>query len=182
MPSKLTSTPTAQTEMKIEQLVRYQLLDKTVTEICDLMGLGEQRINELCRHPYYREVRDRLVGQVYKPLDEAITYRKASQILEDASSDAAEALVQLLKMRDGETGEDGTWHRPPLDPVDVRLTATAVLDRAGCGPIQRRAIRQRIEMDPATVALFAASIRESQRLNAPQDDYTDAEPDGDSTS
>lgn len=154
---------TAATELKIEQIVRHQLLDLTNEQIGERMGMKPDTVGELIRHRKYREIRDRVVGEVYKPIDQVIQTRKANQVLEDLAPEASQALAELLARRkggvDAETGEV----MAPLDPVDIRLTATAVLDRAGYGPVQRKAIRQRIELDPVMADLFARALRESDR-------------------
>lgn len=151
---------TALTEMKIEKIVRWQLLDQSTGQIAANLGCSEDAVQDLIRHPKYREIRDRLVPQAYQLVDETIKNRKASQILDDASREAAFALVELLQGR--KAGEGGE----PLNPTDVRLTATAILDRAGFGPVQRKAIRQRIELDPVMAAMFANAMKEADKARS----------------
>lgn len=154
---------TAATELKIEQIVRLQLMDRSTEEIAQELGLAPYTVSDLLRTRKYREMRDRIVGQIYGPIDTRIQEKKASAILEGAAPEAAGALVELLNARKGKKDAKGEWEQLPLDPVDVRLVASAVLDRAGYGPVQRRAIKQRIEMDPITARLFAHAIAEADQ-------------------
>lgn len=159
------------TQLKLEQIVRFQLMDLGTSDIAERMGLAPDTISELIRTKAYRETRDRIVGKVYANIDKVIEHRKAAVILEEASGEAAEALVELLRARDGtapvvdeETGALVAEGRPPMDPVDTRLVAAAILDRAGYGPVQRKAIRARVELDPVTAKLFATALKEQGNL------------------
>lgn len=154
---------TAATELKLEQIVRLQLMDKSTEDIAQELGVVPYTVSELIRSRHYREVRDRVVGQIYGPIDTKIQERKASTILEESAPEAAGALVELLQRRKGRKDAKGEWEELPLDPVDIRLVASAVLDRAGYGPVQRRAIKQRIEMDPITARIFASAMAEADR-------------------
>jgi hypothetical protein len=154
---------TALTELKLEKIVRWQLLDQSTAQIAANLGCSEDSVQEMIRHPKYREIRDRLVPQAFSLVDETIKTRKASQILDDASKEAAFALVELLQQRRPKVGEDGEIKQEGLNATDVRLTATAILDRAGFGPVQRKAIKQRIELDPVMAQMFAAAMREADK-------------------
>lgn len=157
---------TVATELKLEQIVRMQLLGHTTESIASAMNLSPGTIAELIRHRKYREVKDRIVPQVYADVDKQIAQRKASEILDDLAPTAAIALQELLaardqktKIKDPITGE--LVEVDKLSPMDIRLTATAVLDRAGYGPVQRRAIKQRVELDPVTANIFAQALKEA---------------------
>lgn len=159
------SEVTAATELKLEQIVRMQLMGRTTEQIAAAMDLAPTTIAELIRHRKYREVRDRIVPMVYAPVDAAIRDRKANEILEDAAPSAALALQELLASR-GEkvtvlTAEGVPVEVDKMSPADIRLTAATILDRAGYGPLQRRAVKQRVELDPITARIFAEALKES---------------------
>jgi len=165
-------------ELKIEQIVRLQLMDRDVNEIAADLGLAPYTVTELTRTRKYREIRDRVLGSIYGPIDSQIRDRKASAILDEAAPEAAAALAEMLAGRKGKRDLAGEWEELPLDAVDVRLVSTAILDRAGYGPVQRRAIRQRLEMDPITARLFARAMNEADRGAGVIDVDADVDVDG----
>ena len=132
--------------MKLEQIVRLEMLGKSVEEIALSVGLSPSSIHELTGHNEYIAVRERYVDDVYEPVDELIKTQKAQVILDDAASTAAIKLTHLVQSE---------------DEVTARLSATAVLDRTGHSPIQRRATRVRHEFDPITLQLMTDAMRES---------------------
>lgn len=134
------------TKLKLEHIIRLELVGKATREIAASLGMTAGTIRELTRHPEYAQVRQRMLTRVYGAVDEGIV-RRASEVLEEAAPHAADTLVGLLASD---------------DEVTRRLSATAVLDRTGHGPIQRRAVRQRIELDPAVVQLLRDAMRESE--------------------
>lgn len=119
-----------------------------------------EAVSRLVGHRAYREVQEKVGARLYDSVDTALTNRKANVMLEEAAPQAAEALIALL-------GEGFA--------ADKRQTATAILDRAGFGPIQKRAIRQRIEFDPMTMGLLRIAMLESAQGAA--DDFDDLEGD-----
>jgi len=148
----------------MEEIARWQLLEKPIEAIADLMGMTPDAISEIVKHPVYREIRGKLIEEVYEPVDIVIKSRKADVMLHEAAPDAAEALVDLLNSKktvEVVTDDGIQLVEVPLDPVDVRLTATAILDRSGYGPIQRKHVRQRLEIDPLLVKLLSAAMKES---------------------
>lgn len=169
---------TLASELKIEQIVRLQLMDKGVNEIAEDLGLDPYTVTEYTRTPAYREIRDKILGSIYGPIDDSIRDRKASAILEGAAPAAAEALAEMLNARKGVKDKEGEWEQLPLDPVDTRLVATAILDRSGYGPVQRRAIKARLEMDPITARLFARAMEEADRGASLRDGSIDVEAEG----
>jgi hypothetical protein len=138
--------------MKMEQIVRIETLGKGPEEIAAIMGMGIHNLRELLRHPEYADVQRAYANHVYAPVDAIVLRRTATQLLEEAAPDAAQALVDLLRADD--------------DPIQKRLSAEAILDRSGHGPVQRRAVRTRVELDPATAALFQSALRESKVMPA----------------
>lgn len=160
MGRKRTTTRSA-TELKMEEIARWQMLNKPVPEIAQLMGMTEGGVTEIIRHPRYREIRQPLVDKTFEPVDEMIKQRKADVMMEAAAPDAAEALIALLDRKEQIVGPDGRVHEVEPSMTDKRLAATAILDRAGYGPIQRKAVRQRIELDPMLAKMFAAAMSES---------------------
>ncbi len=122
-----------------------EILGQTPREIAVEIGLQPDTIRELIRLPQYSTVRERALDRVYAPVDAEIR-RRVGETLERLAPDAAQVLADLI-------------HSP--DEVTARIAATAVLDRVGHGPIRRRAVRQRHELDAVTVALLTEALRES---------------------
>ena len=135
-------TPT--TRMKVEQIVRLSAIDKAPKEIASLMGMAEATIVDLQSTEEYRALAKEYVTHVYANYDQMVEKRNAGFLLEEAAPDAAEALLALLYN---------------ADPVQRRLSATAVLDRSGHGPVQRRAVRVRHDLDPVSAALLANAMK-----------------------
>ena len=133
----------------MEQVIRLQMLDKTNEEIAAVMCMTAGSIAELIKHPQYDELRDRYVTKTYGALDKVIETRKAQTILDDTAEDAADVLADLL-MSD--------------DEVTQRISATAILDRTGHGPIQRKAVKHRHELDPVTAKLLGDAMREADSI------------------
>jgi hypothetical protein len=120
-----------------------------------------ETVSRLVGHRSYRDVQAKVSGRLYESVDRQTADRKANTMLEAAAPQAAEALIALL-------GEGFA--------ADKRQTATAILDRAGFGPIQKRAIRQRIEFDPMTMGLLRLALLESgQGAVDDDDDFGDGE-------
>jgi len=138
------------TRLKMEQVIRLQMLDKSNEEIAAVMGMTAGSVAELISHKDYEELRDKYVAKTYGPVDKLIETRKASTILDEAAPDAAEALAGLL---DSE------------DEVTVRIASTAILDRTGHGPIQRKAVKHRHEIDPVTAKLLTEAMREADVID-----------------
>lgn len=137
---------TPHTRMKLEQIVRLQLADKPTEEIATLLNMRPTSVAELMRHPEYETVRNRVVDKVYEPMDKMLATRKANVLLEEAAPDAAEALIALLHS---------------ADEMVVERSSKAILDRAGYGPVQRKAMKVRHEIDPATAKLIRDAMNES---------------------
>jgi len=137
--------------MKMQQIVRLAIADKTTEEIASIMGLSTDSINELMTHPSFAVIEEKAVGLAYSLGDEMLARRKANVILEECAPDAAEALVALLRSD---------------DDVTKRQAATNILDRAGFGPIQRKAIRAKLELDPVAARLLKDAFEESRITNA----------------
>lgn len=148
-------------ELKMQEILRWQMMDKSIGEIAILMNMSEDAVSKMVEHPRYRAIRDEYVGGVYEQVDQRIRERKADTMLEDAAPDAAQALIALLNQKQQVVGMDGSVHEVPLSPTDTRLTATAILDRAGYGPIQRKVVKGRMELDPMLKKMFEAALRES---------------------
>jgi DNA-binding MarR family transcriptional regulator len=146
-----------QTFFKLEEIARWQALGQSVEQIARHMDMTPETVSRLVGHKAYRDVQARVGARLYESVDKTLTDRKANVMLEAAAPQAAEALIALL-------GEGFA--------ADKRQTATAILDRSGYGPIQKRAIRQRIEFDPMTMGLLRLALLES---GAGEDDF-DAEP------
>lgn len=138
---------TSATKMKLEHIVRLEMIGKSVEEIGISVGMSSNTIHELTRHPEYAALRGTYVRDVYKPVDELIKRQKASTILEEAAPDAAIALMELLNVED--------------DNVTRRLAARDILDRSGHGPIQRKVSKVRHEFDPVTLGLIRDAMKES---------------------
>lgn len=137
---------TPSTRMKIEAIVRMSAIDKAPKEIATLMGMAEATVVDLMGSAEYRALAKEYVGHVYANYDKMVEKRNAGFLMEEAAPDAAEALLALLH-------DD--------DPVQRRLSATAVLDRSGHGPVQRRAVRVRHDLDPVSAALLADAMKGS---------------------
>lgn len=108
--------------------------------------MSESTLSELIKHPEYGAVRDKYMEKLYGPIDGVIKEKKASVILDEAAPDAAEVLAGLIYSE---------------DEVTQRLSATAVLDRTGHGPIQRKASRVRHELDPVMAQMLVTALKES---------------------
>ena len=134
------------TKLKLEQIVRLEMLGKSVEEIALSVGLSPHSIAELTNHAEYSAVRTRYVEDIYEPVDALIQDRKAQTILDEAAPSAAIALTHLVHSE---------------DEVTSRLSATAVLDRTGHSPIQRKATKVRHEFDPVTMQLMKNAMKES---------------------
>lgn len=147
----------SRTKIKLAQIVRLEVLDKTPSEIAASCGMTEGSLSELTKHPEYASVRDKYLEKMYGPIDGVIKERKANVILEDNAADAADVLAGLL-------------YSP--DEVTQRLAATAVLDRAGHGPIQRKASRVRHELDPVMAEMLVTALRESDQAKVKVIDTT----------
>ena len=141
------------TRMKLHQIVRLEALDKRPEEIAASIGITVGSLAELTGHPLYGEVRDKYLDKLYGPIDNQIVARKANQVLDSQSTDAAEVLGELLYS---------------TDEVTQRLTATAILDRTGYGPIQRKATRVRHEIDPITAQLLRDAMVEADGAVKPK--------------
>ena len=135
---------TPSTRMKIEQIVRMSAIDKAPKEIASLMGMAEATVVDLMGTEEYRVLAKEYTGHIYANYDQMVEKRNAGFLMEEAAPDAAEALLALLH---------------DVDPVQRRLSATAVLDRSGHGPVQRRAVRVRHDLDPVSAALLADAMR-----------------------
>ncbi len=131
------------TKLKLQRIVRLELLGQTPKEIAPQLDLKPDSVRELMRHPEYQQLRNTALERAFAPVDAEIQ-RRAGEVLEHAAPDAAEALVELLN--------EG-------DCVTRRLSATAILDRSGHGPIQRRAVRHRHELDPDVVRRLTEAMR-----------------------
>lgn len=140
----------AGTRLKLEQIVRLSAVNKAPQEIAALMGMGVATLNDLMSTKDYAALAKEYTRVVYKNFDKLVEQRNAGFLLEHAAPDAAEALLALLHDE---------------DPVQRRLSSTAILDRSGHGPVQRRAVRHRHEMDPATASLLADAMRGSNTID-----------------
>lgn len=144
----------------MEQVIRLQMLDKSNEEIAAVMSMTAGSVAELINHPEYAKLRDKYVEKTYGAVDQVIETRKATTILEEAAPDAAEALATLLDSD---------------DEITRRISATAILDRTGHGPIQRKAVKHRYEIDPVTAKLLTQAMREADVIEAEVVDETPAE-------
>lgn len=145
----------SQTFFKLQEIARWQALDQSIDQIARNMRMTPETVSRLVSHKSYADVQKQLGKQLYAHVDQTISDRKANVMLETAAPDAAQALIGLLS--------EGF-------AADKRQTATAILDRAGFGPIQKRAIRQRIEFDPMTLALLRVALLESNSEVTEDDD------------
>jgi len=135
------------TRLKIKQVVRMSAgFHKTPEEIAMLLGGTVGEITDLMNHPDYRVLEDEYTKEMYGPVDAMVQQQNAGRMLEDASPDAAEALIALLY---------------DMDPSERRRAATAVLDRSGHGPIQRKVVANRIQLDPVLAKMMSEAMRES---------------------
>ena len=152
----------AGTKLKLEQIVRLQAIDKAPAEIASLMGMDVATVQDLMSTPEYSVLSKEYIGIVYANFDKMVEKRNAGFLMDHASPDAAEALLALI-------------HND--DPVQRRLAAIAILDRSGHGPVQRRAVRVRHELDPATAALLGGALREANTIDveAIEDDIAKSE-------
>lgn len=133
----------------MQQLLRLNAMGKGPKECAEMLGMTQAGVSELLNHVEFARLQQEYLPQLYGPLDEQIRERTATNILGDAAPDAADALVQLLDSD---------------DEVNVRLASTAILDRTGHGPIQRRAVRQKIELDPVSAQLIGAALKEANSV------------------
>lgn len=138
---------TSASKLKMEHILRLEMLGKSVAEIALEVGLAPNTVHELTGHEDYDRLRASYVGEVYAPADRIIQERKVGTILEEAAPEAADALAELLQVED--------------DNVTKRLAATAILDRAGFGPIQRKAVKHQHGLDPVTISLLKEAMAES---------------------
>ena len=53
------------TKLKLEKILRFELIGKKPKEIAELMGMAVSSITELIRHAEYGELRERMVERVY---------------------------------------------------------------------------------------------------------------------
>ena len=120
--------------------------DKSPEEIAMLLGGTVGEITDLMNHEDYRALESEYVKEMYGPVDALVQQHNAGRLIEEAAPDAAEALIALLY---------------DMDPSERRRAATAVLDRAGHGPIQKKAIAKRITLDPVLAKLMSEAMRES---------------------
>jgi hypothetical protein len=146
-----------QTFFKLEEIARWQALGQSIEQIARQMNTTPETVSRLVSHKSYPAVQAKLGAKLYEHVDRSIANRKANVMLEEAAPHAAEALISLL-------GEGFA--------SDKRQVATAILDRAGFGPIQKRAVRQRIEFDPMTMGLLRMALLET-RDGAGEDDGDD---------
>ena len=79
----------ARSLVKVEQIIRFELMGKSRAEIAELMGMAVCSISELARHPEANRLRQALNERIYAPIDEEIRQRKANEVLHEASPDAA---------------------------------------------------------------------------------------------
>jgi len=153
----------SQTFFKLQEIARWQALGQSIEAIAKSMNMTPEAVSRLVAHKSYAVVQQQLGTKLYAHVDQTIADRKANVMLEKAAPDAAETLIALL--HEGFAG-------------DKRQTATAILDRAGFGPIQKRAIRQRIEFDPMTMALLRMALLESGAAMDDDEDFGDDDPGG----
>jgi len=140
----------AATRLKLEQIVRLQALNQAPQEIASLMNMDVATVTDLMGTDDFKTLQKEYTAVIYKNFDKMVEKRNAGFLMEHASPDAAEALVSLLHNE---------------DVVQKRLAAVAILDRSGHGPVQRRAVRHRHELDPASAALLGGALRESNVID-----------------
>ncbi len=148
----------SRTKIKLQQIVRLEVLEKSPAEIAAACGITESTLSELIKHPEYGVVRDKYMEKLYGPIDGVIKERKANVILDDTAADAADVLADLIYSN---------------DEVTARISATAVLDRTGHGPIQRKAVRTRHELDPVAISMLKTALLEASKAKVK---VIDAEP------
>lgn len=122
--------------------MRLQLLGATPRQIADDLGMQPASIRELIRHREYAAVRERVLERAYAGVDAEIQ-RQATEILKECSAEAALVLTEQLQSD---------------DPITRYRAAVAVLDRTGYGPVKRKAVRQRLEMDPAMADVLREAL------------------------
>lgn len=140
----------AATKLKLEQIVRLQAINRAPQEMASLMGMDVATINDLMATDDFRVLQKEYTSVIYANFDKMVENRNAGFLMEHAAPDAAEALLALLS-------DD--------DSVTRRLSAVAILDRSGHGPIQRRAVRHRHELDPVSAALLGKAMQESNAID-----------------
>jgi len=150
------------TVLRAEEIVRWQMLGKTIDDIAISLNMAPNSVSEITRTDAYVQARKRLVDTTYEEVDQAIKHRKADEMLSDAAGNAAQALVELLDRTEMLIGPDGSTVEVPMSAQDTRLAATAILDRAGFGPIQRKMVRQTFALDPMLEKMFTAAMSESE--------------------
>ena len=134
------------TKFKLQQVVRLMAMERPPEQIAMLLGMSLGNLTELMNHKEYKQIEATYLEKLYGPLDQAIQVRGAQHLLEEAAPDAAEALMALIY-------DD--------DPSERRRASIAVLDRSGHGPIQRRAVLKRIELDPVSAKLLQQAMKDS---------------------
>jgi hypothetical protein len=147
-----------QSYFKMQEIARWQALGQSIDQIAKNMQMTPETVSRLAAHKESARMRADIGAKMYEHVDRTMADRKANVMLEEAAPQAAEALIALL-------GEGFA--------SDKRQTATAILDRAGFGPIQKRAIRQRIEFDPVTMGLLRTALLESGQGVEDDDDFGD---------
>jgi hypothetical protein len=141
--------------------VRLEVLGQEPDEIAAALGMTKGSVTELTKHPEYEKVRDEYLTKMYQRTDEMIAERKAGPILDEAAPDAAERLADLVFSQ---------------DEVTARIAATAVLDRTGHGPIQRKATKVRHELDPIAVELLRKGLEAAGKAKQLKGEVIDVEP------
>ena len=126
-------------------------MGKSHVEMAAMVGLAPGTVGEIVSTPEYKERREKYADKIFGGVDQLIETRKAQTILDDAAPNAADALIELLESE---------------DDVTKRITATAILDRTGHSPIQRKAVKHRIELDPALAGLLKEALEESAEARA----------------
>lgn len=153
------------TELRMAEILRWQMLGKTIEEIGSYLGIAADSVSALVRHPRYAELRSDYVKDVYADVDLTVKTRAADAMLKEAAPDAAEALIEILHSKRQEvivTEKGPQVIETALDPTDKRLAATAILDRAGYGPLQRKAIHKRVELDPVSAQLMREALADAR--------------------
>lgn len=135
----------SRTKLKLERIVRMELLGWSTRQIAAELRMQPASVRELIRHPEYARAREKGIERAYAGVDAEIK-RRAGEVLEAAAPDAAAELAALLVSE---------------DEVQRRQAATAILDRSGHGPIRRKAVRQRAELDPNAIRLLQEAMQES---------------------
>jgi hypothetical protein len=149
------------TEIKMQEIARWQSLDKSIDEIAILMNMTADGITQIVRKPDYRLIRQALTSATFAEVDQRIKERKADVMLHEASADAASMLIDLLNRKEQVVTESGAIVEADPSIRDLRMVSTAILDRAGYGPIQRKTIKAKIEMDPVLAKILKAALDES---------------------